>query len=274
MKTGPESRDEQTTKLLIPMEVAAAQLQTQILAGEALCETVAVYNDAGLEQFRIDVRMWSSYTADLLSSIFTDSRFSNEFADRSSVIRHGTLTLYEVWEADRSKLRQKVARLKSIKQRLIFVPFVPMEFPLTAESKMELPVTTESQIANRSATAESRTVFVVHGHHEESKQAVARLLEKLGFSAVILHEQSNLGQTVMEKFERHSSVAFAVVLLTDDDVGAAKADSGNLKPRARQNVILELGYFIGTLRRENVAMLYLPGGDGVDIGSTCAAIAS
>jgi predicted nucleotide-binding protein len=71
---------------------------------------------------------------------------------------------------------------------------------------------------------------------------------------VILHEQANQGRTVIEKVEAHADVDFAIVLLTPDDVGRAK-DDAELAPRPRQNVLLELGYFIGRLGRENVCAL-------------------
>jgi hypothetical protein len=89
-------------------------------------------------------------------------------------------------------------------------------------------------------------VFIVHGHNELMKQSVARLIEKIGLEAVILHEQPNQGLTVIEKFISNSSVDFAIVLLSADDI-AYNAQSGqqSAKHRARQNVIFELGYFIG-----------------------------
>jgi predicted nucleotide-binding protein len=98
-----------------------------------------------------------------------------------------------------------------------------------------------------------RKVFVVHGHDEGAREAVARYLERLGFEAIILHEQANKGRTVIEKIEAHGEVGFAVVLLTPDDVGSLKGD--NLQPRARQNVLLELGYFVGRLGRSRVCAL-------------------
>ncbi|MDZ4776360.1 MAG: nucleotide-binding protein [Alphaproteobacteria bacterium] len=100
---------------------------------------------------------------------------------------------------------------------------------------------------------EKHEVFVVHGHDGQAREAVSRFIEKLGLRAVVLHEQPNGGRTVIEKLERHSSVGFAVVLITPDDVGSAKGDE--LRPRARQNVILELGYFVGLLGRQNVCAL-------------------
>ncbi len=71
-----------------------------------------------------------------------------------------------------------------------------------------------------------------------------------------MHEQPNTGKTIIEKFEHYSNVSFAIVLLTPDDIGAAKDDQSNKKQRARQNVILELGYFLGKLGRDRVCALY------------------
>ena len=99
----------------------------------------------------------------------------------------------------------------------------------------------------------SRRVFVVHGHDEGARETVARFLMQLGFEPIILHEQANQGRTVMEKVEAHGQVDFAVVLLTPDDEGCAKG--GKPEPRARQNVLLELGYFLGRLGRAKVCAL-------------------
>jgi predicted nucleotide-binding protein len=101
-------------------------------------------------------------------------------------------------------------------------------------------------------------VFIVHGHDHGLKEAAARLLSKLGLEPVILHEQPNQNRTLIEKFSAHADVQFAVVLLTGDDLGRPK-DGDALKPRARQNVIFELGYFIGALGRDKVCAIYEPG---------------
>ncbi len=86
-------------------------------------------------------------------------------------------------------------------------------------------------------------------------QTVTVFLAYLNVVPVILHEQANKGRTVIEKVEAHGDVGFAVVLLTPDDVGAEKTATGSLKNRARQNVLLELGYFIGHLGRSKVCAL-------------------
>jgi predicted nucleotide-binding protein len=101
------------------------------------------------------------------------------------------------------------------------------------------------------------SVFVVHGHDALAKSELARTLEKLKLTAIVLHEQENEGKTIIEKFERDASrVSFAVVLFTPDDVGHAQGKPDTAKPRARQNVVLELGYFCGALGRSKVCVLH------------------
>lgn len=99
----------------------------------------------------------------------------------------------------------------------------------------------------------TRRVFIVHGHDEGARESLARYLEKIGFQPIILHEQANKGRTVIEKVEANSDVGFAVVLLTPDDEG--RKLGGTMEFRARQNVLLELGYFIGRLGRANVCAI-------------------
>ncbi len=109
-------------------------------------------------------------------------------------------------------------------------------------------------VATASSQALSRKIFIVHGHDDGSREAVARFLERIGFAPIILHEQANQGRTVIEKVVAHGDVGFAVVLLTPDDEGRTMG-AESLEPRARQNVLLELGYFIGRLGRANVCAL-------------------
>jgi predicted nucleotide-binding protein len=106
-------------------------------------------------------------------------------------------------------------------------------------------------------TTKDFSVFIVHGHDGEAKEKTARFIEKLGYKAIVLHEQVSRGRTIIEKIEKYSNVDFAIVLYTPDDLGNVKeeAKGGELKFRARQNVVFEHGYLMGKIGRENVVPL-------------------
>ena len=112
----------------------------------------------------------------------------------------------------------------------------------------------------------STDVFIVHGRDELYKTQVARFVEKLGFKATILHEQPNLGKTIIEKIEEYTHVGYAIVIYTPDDVGNTQAQGlkGDLLPRARQNVVFEHGYLIAKLGRDKVAALIV---DNIELPS-------
>lgn len=139
--------------------------------------------------------------------------------------------------------RKVIAGIHSLTGQLI-IPFV-RDYKNYVQSKGN----TQSMLKPPLSTK----VFIVHGHDDGARETVARFLERIGLEAIILHEQANQGRTVIEKVVAHGDVGFAVVILTPDDEGCAKG--GTPEPRARQNVLLELGYFIGRLGREKVCAL-------------------
>ena len=108
-------------------------------------------------------------------------------------------------------------------------------------------------------TPEGR-IFLVHGHNDDVKDSVVRFIRGITeLKVTILHEKADRGRTIIEKFEKHAARAsYAVVLLTGDDDGRARGTK-KFRPRPRQNVILELGFFVGRLGRGNVALLYEEG---------------
>lgn len=117
----------------------------------------------------------------------------------------------------------------------------------------------ESHLSRREPPSPSGRVFVVHGRDEALREQVARLLEQIGLQPVILHEQPNRGRSILEKFVDYSDVSFAIVILTGDDEGRMRGIDTPLLHRARQNVLFELGFFVGKLGREYVAALYEEG---------------
>jgi len=153
------------------------------------------------------------------------------------------------WENERAKdLATQVTRLEGLIELL--------------ETEIQL---NHSEPVTPKPVVHGHRVFLVHGHDERLLQEVARFLERLEQDVVILREQPNSGRTIIEKFEDYSDVGFAVVLLAADDLGCASPyRKDRLLPRARQNVIMELGYFLGKLGRNRVCALYQ---EGVDIPS-------
>ncbi len=152
-------------------------------------------------------------------------------------------------------LRNNLARSKERSVKLLNLAVWRLNDRLAelSDKSPQQTAQTPQQSASQPKTEFARRVFIVHGHDEGSREAVARFLERIGFEAIILHEQASQNRTIIEQVEAHADVGFAVVLLTADDEGYKKGDAP--KPRARQNVVLELGYFVGRLGRDRVCVL-------------------
>jgi DNA-binding transcriptional ArsR family regulator len=101
----------------------------------------------------------------------------------------------------------------------------------------------------------SNKVFVVHGHDQAAQNEVALFLTRIGLEPIVLHLRANGGRHLLTKFKDEAEGAsFAVVLMTPDDEGGPKITTAR-RDRARQNVVFELGFFIGRLGSEKVAAL-------------------
>lgn len=129
--------------------------------------------------------------------------------------------------------------------------------PTTAKPP-SMPSVPPSPDTVRDSSRHPNRVFVVHGRNEAARSSVVGHLRDLGLEPIVLHDQPNMGRHLLTKFIQEAElVTFAVVVMTDDDIGGVSAD--DLAPRARQNVILELGYFIAHLGQDRVCALITPG---------------
>lgn len=104
-------------------------------------------------------------------------------------------------------------------------------------------------------------VFVVHGHDQTSREQLELILHKLGLDPFVLQNTGGAGLTIIEALEQEigpnaAEVKFGIVLLTPDDFGYSKTDGvEKAQPRARQNVVLEMGMLLSSIGRKNVAIL-------------------
>ena len=185
---------------------------------------------------------WDSDVAKWLDEQFPGTGWSAKWSSLSTspLVTHG---LYFDDDPEWTTFRVAVQR------RLAFLG----ELGVAMQAKMQ-------PAKSQQTTSDTKRVFLVHGHDEAVREKVARYLEKLDLEPIILHEQPSKGRTIIEKFTENADVAYAIVLLTADDIGGPKGtDANNLSPRARQNVLFELGYFMRALGREHVCALHEPG---------------
>jgi len=232
--------DQLPVKLLMPVVEARQKIADRIEKGKAIIQ-IPVSSEPGLKKVRDDYYKWSDYNHELLKHMFSNESMADEYSDFFGIGVTGK-SFYEEVEDFHSDVQSKIRRLESISERLELIP---------------LADATTGKDDKAVATAKDKSkVFIVHGHDEAAREMVARYIERLGLQPIILHEQANRGRTVIEKLEHYGNVGFAVILLTPDDEGRAKQEGAQLRDRARQNVILELGYFIGLLGRSHVCALH------------------
>jgi predicted nucleotide-binding protein len=138
-----------------------------------------------------------------------------------------------------------------------------MWFDGPAFAKQGLRTAIEGAIAGNVAletVSRDRVIFVVHGHDHTAKEQLELVIHRLGLEPFVLQDSGGGGRTIIEALERlignEAKSAFGIVLLTPDDMGYSKRDGDKeVKPRARQNVILEMGMLLSSLTRARVAIL-------------------
>ena len=107
---------------------------------------------------------------------------------------------------------------------------------------------------------ETKKIFIVHGRNINMRDKVSSLIGRLKLDYVILESEHNGGTTILEKFLKNSAdCEYAIVLFSADDIGRLYDSDEKEKFRTRQNVILELGYFLGIVGRKNIVILHETG---------------
>lgn len=239
------------SKLIIDKEEFRTVLNARIATGVEILER-PIQRIAELDNAKIDYDLWSDYNEEFLKQSFDNpyNEYKKDYQQEYAVGFYlGESSPQEKLNDFKETVGKKVNVLKKLLSKIDLL-------------KVDLPIRRHALVEAASVEVTKaemcKDVFIVHGHNNEIKEAVARTLQKLDLNPIILHEQANSGKTIIEKFEKHSNVGFAIVLLTDDDLGKSKKDELD-NARARQNVILEMGYFIGKLGRDKVCPLYSKG---------------
>ncbi len=256
-RKGDTVANEEPTRLRRSREEARKQLTAGVDSGAALLNRA---RQSSTPESRNNVKAeydrWSARNLELLRQLFTDTNaaFSFDTAGPASVVFDAGDYEFGGPGSGITDILQHDTLRKSLEQKLNNLRSVLEQLDLYGEPPATQP---ETGTPPASSALASRKVFIVHGHDNALKQEVARLLERLKLEPIILHEMPNRGRLIFEKLEQHAAeVAFAVVLLTDDDLGEAKDKIATPKQRARQNVVLELGYFYGRIGRSKVFVLH------------------
>jgi predicted nucleotide-binding protein len=230
---------ERALYLSIPRKEAGRRIAARIERGIEL-KAHYIRDEKTFEERQKAYWTWNEYNEEMLRRIFTSPEIADEYALWAGTVcdQQHLGEVQELYESIDDKLR----RLNFINERLELIPIAP-----GIDRAQPAPKGEAAGIA-------SSEVFVVHGHDEAVCEAVARFISRLDLTPVILHEEASQGRTLVEKLEHHGNVGYAVVLLTPDDVGGSC--SKDLQPRALQNIVLELGYFIGRLGRDHVCAVH------------------
>jgi len=224
--------NQQRSPLAVSGTQALKLLRKQLEAGERICEGGTVE--------RRQLEAWELESKNYLELIFGSSSDNvSRFTDKKGLYFIG-MNDRQLKEQYRVEVEEKMAILQAC-----------------ASLVETLSENSDSSSQEETSPHKGQSVFVVHGRDTAVRDAVARYVEKLGLETIVLQEQPNRGRTIIEKFEHHASeTGFAVVLLTPDDIGALGVPDEPQSSRARQNVIFELGYFMGGLGRNHVALVH------------------
>jgi len=236
----------EVSKLVVDKEEFKKQLEERIELGNKIFDRNILFS-TDLEQAQSEYDSWNDYNSELLKQSFNNphSEYRKDYDKKFA-----TVTIF--YNDDRQSFLQSISWFRSnLEDKLSSLRNLINKLDLLKSDLTLLSI-------NKTQFVDSKDIFIVHGHDEAVREKVARFLEKLSLKPIILHEQANSGKIIIEKFESHANVGFAVILLTGDDVGKVK-NAANDSPRARQNVILEWGFFIGKLGRNRVCALYEKG---------------
>lgn len=112
-------------------------------------------------------------------------------------------------------------------------------------------------IDGRLISSRSPRIFLIHGRNHFHRDRVANILREINAIPIILeHQVVDSRDAIDILYENARNVDFAVAFFTGDDIGRLNNEDSADKKRARQNVIFEVGLFMGVLSRKKVVIFW------------------
>lgn len=229
------------TFLKISHDKFKEKLTEQILVGKKIYD-----HDGTFSEMEKDYSQWDDYNNEYLKVVFNivENEYRNKYIMSTSSVGVKEVMFgvnineprYKLWKLKR-KVEIKINELESLKLRTDLIP-------IESENNFSLPKNSNEFLKDGPA------VFIIHGYNNEMKKSVQVFLSRCELKDVVLHEQPDKSRTIIEKLiEEGATANYVIAVLSPDDLQS----DGTL--RARQNVILEIGYFIGKLGRDKVRLL-------------------
>ena len=220
--------------LKIPLEKAEKLLNEKITEGSQILEG-PISNIKQWKNAEKKYNHWNSENYESLKKIFKKNTIAKDYSSSKWTI--GRILISDL------KLDEKIAKLyNDLEEKLNKLNSIKMSLGVL-ESKIE--ETTESA---------KNKVFFVHGSDCDTKIEVLDFIKNIGLEPIILKELAAAGKTLIDEVKNQSDVKYAIVLLTPDNVGGVYSE--DLQFRPTQNVILEVGFFVGKFGRKNVSTLH------------------
>ena len=232
--TKKDKKNDKPQVLRIPLKEAEKLLNKSINEGTGILET-PISNINQWKNSEKKFNHWNGENYEILKNIFKKNTIAKDYSSSGWAI--GRIFISNL------KLDDKIAKLqKDIEEKINKLNSIKMSLGVL-ESKTE-----------EKKESEKNKVFFIHGSDCEIKVEVIEFIKSLGLKPIILKELAAAGKTLIDEIQNQSDVKYAIALLTPDNVGGVYSEE--LRFRPTQNVILEVGFFVGKYGRKNVSALH------------------